>query len=303
MQPSDTIPTWDFSPAIGLLKALSCSESRNASSAPLVHSKRTSYSEPPLVLSQSEGEELSLGNFSRIWEYLSSSRDGGGPIERKSLEEDTEHVAKEVRWRDEVSRADLEDSADTDNVGAASRRTRIRAARRARARERANKAALRQIKSYETATENEPDQELDRLRRSPDRRAVIQDILHRPSKSAVELPSPPTSSSAPKETSRIFRKESAISNPFQWSASTSHASPHRRRIYPLGNLSHEQRVTKLITRLVGCYTSESKYLKNEGLVYPEFTPLNTSDSGIHVFIDISNVRLTLFGGLRLSLMH
>ncbi len=287
MQPSDEIPSWDFSSAIDLLKTLS-------SPPPSFDlSERSRYLDPPLVLSQAKDEELSLGNFSKIWDFLSSSPNSGSRAKQYSLQEDAEHMAKEVRWRDEVSGADLEDNVDPEQHDiAAALRTKTRKERRLRARERTQKGASRQTGSLEAAPDSALDEsgdELNRLRRSPDRRAVIQDILHRPSMHAVEPPSPPTSPSPPKESLRILRKEWPISNPFQWSASTSHASYNRNQVLPLGNLSQEQRKTKLISRLSEVFPSEAKYLKKKGLIHPEFTPLNTSDSGVHVFIDVSNV--------------
>ena len=284
----DKIPTWDFGPAIDLLKTLSLPTQR-------AYTSPSSDSEAPSVLlSQATDEELSLGNFSRIWEFLSLSRNNGSETEPKSVEEDAERVAKEVRWRDEVSGADLEDNVDTQQgVSAASVQTRQRAAQRARARERADKAASRQISFHDTgpdsATDNESDQGLNRLRRSPDRRAIIQDILHRPSENTFELPSPPTSSSPPKESQRMLRKDWPISNPFLWSSTTIHHGSRRDRILPLGNLSPGQRKSKLIARLVEYFPSEARFLRNKHLIHPEFTPLNISGSGVHVFIDISNV--------------
>ena len=305
MQSPSEIPAWDFSPAIDLLKTLSHSEPKNSISTTPRPPERSAFSEPPLVLSQADDEELSLGNFSRIWEYLSVSRNGGKVDEGKSLEEDAERVAKEVRWRDEVSGADLEDNVDSTYF--VSTKTRKRAARRLQAKQRADKAASTQINSYEDGsdsanfTENDSGEELRRLRRSPDRRAVIQGILQQSSKDAVDLPSPPTSPSPPKQSLRVLKKDWPISNPFQWSASTNSGS-NRSQLLPLDDLSQEQRRSKLIARLAECYPSEGKYLKNKGLIHPEFTPLNTSDSGVHVFVDISNVRLRLLMGLLLVLM-
>lgn len=259
MQSSPGPSTWDFGPAIDLLKTLSFSEKRETTSQLPIPSKRSSFSDLPLVLSQAEDEDLSLGNFSRIWEYLALSHDNGGGAEPKppaDVDEDAERFAKEVRWRDEVSGVDLEDNMDTgqhvSRLGLASLRTQQRAQRRLRARERASKTVSRQATSYETVSDsaenNESDQELDRLRRSPDRRAVIHDILHRPSKNTVNNSSPPTSPSPPKESLRVLKREPALSNPFQWSAPTSKCGSHLNQIRPLGDLSQEQRKSKLIKK-------------------------------------------------------
>lgn len=282
----DEIPAWDFSPAIHLLNTLSI---------PIRRDNISPQSSPTKVLlSQTANEDLSLGNFDRIWEFLSSPRNVQNGTDQRSAEEDAERVAKEVRWRDEVSGADLEDDVDTQQVvSAAAMRTRQRAARRARARERAEKAIVAQITPHPTvsdsATDNESDQELRRLRRSPDRRAIIHDMVHRSSPNNLELPSPPTSPSPPKESQRMLSKDWPISNPFLWSSTTIHPSSQRDRIRPLGDLSPEQRKSEFIARLVEDFPSDARSLKNKHLIHPEFTTLNISDSGVHIFIDISNV--------------
>lgn len=298
MQPSEEIPKWDFSSAIDLIKTFSLLAPSDNASPPDIPSKQSFHAGADFEPSLPTDTVPSLGNFGRIWDYLSLPHDKKTKAEEIVLEEDTERVSKEVRWRDEVSGADLEDNVEAEQyISAASVRTRKRAARRARARERAEKAASGQVSFQEnvsdSTTDNESDQDLDRLRRSPDRRAVIQDILHRTSNNIVDPPSPPTSPSPPKEQLRILKKEWPISNPFQWSASTSHSSSLRNQIRRLGNLSREQRKSRLITRLLESFPSEAKYLRNKGLIHPEFTPLNTSDAGIHVFIDISNVGLVI----------
>ena len=43
-----------------------------------------------------------------------------------------------------------------------------------------------------------------------------------------------------------------------------------------------------------------KYLKNSGLLEPAFTPLNVSNIGIHVFVDISNISIGFHDCLKLA---
>jgi hypothetical protein len=292
MQSHNEIPAWDFSAAIDLLKTLSSSPAREVQ--PPLPDLSEPQSGSTLVLSQAKDEDLTLGNFNKIWDFLESTEKEDDKTQARSSTI-TEYVTKEVRWRDEVSGADLEDNVDIEqDITAASLRTQKRAARRARARDRAEKAASRQLTSSAAASDSDADaeseMELNHIRRSPDRRAIIQELLHGHDRRAVDPQSPPTSPSPPKETLRILKKDWPISNPFQWSASANPTSSHRNQILPLGNLSHEERKKKLIARLIESFPEEKKYLRNKGLIHPEFTPLNTSNAGIHVFIDISNVR-------------
>jgi hypothetical protein len=294
MQRPDGIPVWDFSPAIDLLRALPYSK-MNGDSTPLNAREKMSSTSAFLVLSQPQDDPLSLGNFSRIWDFLSSSGHEETPERAPDLPNVVaEPVSKEVRWRDEVSGADLEDNVDTESgVGSASIRTRKRAARRARARGRTDNPGSSLTAScgreVGTTTDSESELESGRPRGLLDRRAVIQDILGTQRDQDLRPSSPPASGSAPKQALRLLRKEWPISNPFQWSSATSCSGKEKREIRALSNEPSEEQKSRLAERLSKSFSSEAKYLKNPGLIYPEFTPLNTSASGIHVFVDISNV--------------
>ena len=298
MRPDNEKPiTWDFDDAISLLKAFSAP--RDPSSEPLPDREsepaRSLVPAPQILLSQPENEDLSLGNFNKIWAFLSPT-DGGEPEDGPESKAAGKHVAKEVRWRDEVSGADLEDNVETEGfISAASVRTRKRAARRARAVERRLKdgstnQGSSEMTTSESPTDNESEQELITPKRPIDRRAVINDLLFGPGKTAMDPVLPPSSPSSWKEV-RILRKERPVSNPFVWSPASQ--SSHRREIVPLDGLSPAQRKKNLITRLTNSFPGDKKYLKNEGLIHPEFISLNAADNGIHVFVDISNVGLRL----------
>ena len=216
------------------------------------------------------------------------------PFTRLISELEAENTSKGVRWRDEFDGADLEDNVEPSSFDTAvSIRTQKRASRRARARLRAAKLAdtpaIGKGTVSDTVTDAESSEELERLRRSPDRRAVIQDILGRHRPSTRDTSSPPTSPSPPKSDVRSIKKEWPPSDPFLWSVDEFRSSFSRIQIAPQDGLSATARKRQLITRLTRSFPAESKYLSNSGLIEPAFTPLNVSTVGIHVFIDISNV--------------
>lgn len=241
-----------------------------------------------------------LGDFSSLWKELEFVQNDTHVQDEAVNQHESDTVAanefaqlvKGVKWRDEADGADLEDNVEPEVLSGSALRTRKRAARRARARERELKAREEEAASYietDTGSSDDAGEELERLRRSPDRRGVIASLLGRPRPHEV---TPPTSPSPPKESSRLrtpSKKEWPVSNPFLWTAPIS--SPSKTVITAQDGLTPRLRKIKLINQLAQQYQTEAKYLKNSGLQEPAFSPLNTSSIGVHVFIDMSNISI------------
>jgi hypothetical protein len=293
MPPQTDAPDWNFSAAIYLLKSLSLS-SHGGGPAPYSPAPPAVPDDQTLILNKTSSH---LGDFGSLWSLFGGSlNEVVRDIPISELE--AENPSKGVRWRDEVDGADLEDNVEPSSFDTvASMRTQKRAARRAKARLKArklaNKPTIGQGTVSDTATDAESSEELERLRRSPDRRAVIQDILSRRRPSTGDTYSPPTSPSPPKSDVRPIKNEWAPSNPFLWPIGEFRPSFHRMQIVPQDGLSVTARKRQLITTLTRSFPAESDYLSNSGLIEPAFTPLNVSTIGIHVFIDISNVSRNL----------
>jgi hypothetical protein len=292
---------WDFAPAISLLNTLSLSKLRPISNVP--HGTEED--------DEADGCEYGLGDFSSLWDYLGRPR----TLESEPYDNTTTHLQKDafvaelnegllnkgVRWRDELDGADLEDNAELEpQLSAASLRTRKRAARRARAAKRATKLASNFPLVSDTGTDLESSEELEYLRRSPDRRSIIADIIGRPRPGTRDASSPPTSPSPPKSEVRILKRERPISNPFIWQSPVALSPSNRARISPKDGLSPRARKASLISMLTTRFPDERKYLANSGLIEPAFTPLNVSDTGVHVFIDISNIMIGFHDCLKLA---
>jgi hypothetical protein len=289
MPPQTDAPDWDFSSAIYLLKSLSLSN-HGGGPAPYSLPPPAVQDDQTLILNKASSH---LGDFGSLWGLLGGSlNEVVGDISISELE--AENTSKGVRWRDKFDSADLEDNVEPSSFDtAASIRTQKHASRRASARLRAAKLAdtpaIGKGTLSDTATDVESSEELDRLRRSPDRRAVIQDILGRHRPSTRDTSSPPTSPSPPKSDVRSIKKEWPPSDPFLWPVDEFRSSLSRIQIAPQDGLSVTARKRQLITMLTRNFPAESKYLSNRSLIEPAFTPLNVSTIGIHVFIDISNV--------------
>lgn len=243
------------------------------------------------------GDQPSLGDFSSVWDYLGQPFTSTNAIDNDEISQEAgtvwENDPRAVRWRDEDG-ADLEDNIDPIEPTAASLRTQKRAARRARAKERAERAA-----GKAGSSDAESGEDLDSLRRSPDRRAVIEHILGRRRPGLHESSSPPTSPSPPKA-EILPRQEWPISQPFLWTAPGVPSPSHRIILAPKDGLSALQRKQALIKRLRENHSEEARFLKNKGLTTPEFTTLNRSDIGIHVFIDMSNISIGFHDCLKVA---
>ena len=291
MQSSTTGADWDFSSAIELLHSLSF----KPNGLSITPEEDTYVVTPPEQASIPGQSPLHLGDFSCLWSLFGSSENVSIPA-TALFELEAGQASKGVRWRDELDGADLEDNVGPTVVDtAASLRTRKRAERRFRAKKNAESLAAKHPSdrgASDTGNEADSGEELENLRHSPDRRTVIQDILGRRAPRLRDTSSPPTSPSPPKAELRLAKREPPVSNPFLWDPDQFRAPPSRAQILPRDGLSSKARKMKLIKMLAANFALDAKYLSNSGLVEPAFTPLNVSNIGIHVFIDISNVRCT-----------
>ena len=294
--PEDSpISTWDFESAINLLTSLSI---------PRYAAQYSSTDESSSAEGETSEDGVSLGNFNDLWDFLGRPRilDDEPHIELLNSEEnDTSESdpaqTKAIRWRDEDG-ADLEDNIEPIQHTAAQLRTQKRAERRARAKERAEQLAAKQAAISDTDTDAESGKELELLRRSPDRKAVIEDIVGRKRPVAADN-SPPTSPSPPKSQATPKRNW-PVSNPFLWTAPGVPSPSYRTTIAACDGMSQQQRKQALIAKLREKNPEEVRYLKNKGLTLPEFTKLNVSNIGVHVFIDMSNISIGFHDCLKMS---
>lgn len=291
MTEAETI--WDFDSAINLLTKFSLPKLN----------LRDSLEREAVDIPQ-QHDAAGLGNFDTLWDFLGRPHnvddvplpDTTSVLE--NVEEDALADTRAIRWRDEFDGADLEDNIEPIKLTAANARTAKRAARRARAKERAEQLAATISGDTDTATDYESaGEELEALRRSPDRRAIIDGMLGRSRPSLHD--SPPTSPSPPKSKSTPQR-DWPVSQPFLWTAPGVPTPSRRPVITALDGWNSQERKQNLITFLRKRHREQDKYLKSSGLMMPEFTTLNTSSIGIHVFIDMSNISIGFHDCLKLN---
>lgn len=291
MPEADSI--WDFDSAINLLNRFSLSKFET-----------TEDQHATSVVTPEQQDVVGLGDFSSLWDYLGRPRVIDDVVlpelyakdEHTGLDVDLLGDTRAIRWRDELDGADLEDNIEPPKLSAAALRTAKRAARRARAQERAEKLAVPRGADTDTATENESaGEELERLRRSPDRRAIIDGILGRSRPAPHD--SPPTSPSPP-ENKATPKRNWPVSSPYLWTPPTVATSSHRIVITTNDGYTAEERKQKLINLLRQNHRQQETFLQSKGLLLPQFTTLNTSSMGIHIFIDMSNISIGFHDSLK-----
>ena len=246
---------------------------------------------------------VGLGAFDKVWDLLKRPRvvedDYSQYIVQDNVSDDVDadpvKPDKSLRWRDDDG-ADLEDNIEPEPVALS--KNQKRAARRARAREREEKITFQNAAASDTETGPDSGEELEALRRSPDRKSIIDSILGR-SRPGAEETSPPTSPSPPKAVATP-KKQWPISQPFIWTAPDMPTPSYRQTIAPRDGLTNPGRKQLLISKLRDRFPEEKKYLKSKGLTEPTFTTLNVSNIGIHVFIDISNISIGFHDCLKLA---
>jgi hypothetical protein len=282
---------WDFDSAINLLNSLSLPK----------YTLDEETSSKALVLAEPQTAG-GLGNFSSLWDFLGRPHDAE-EINTVALTRDGSKYGSDpdqpsdnraIRWRDEVDGEDLEDSIEPPKaaLSAAALRTAKRAERRARARARAEQLAASRAGDTDTATDYESaGEELEALRRSPDRTAIIDSILGRsrpkPSESPPTSPSPPKGKATP-------RRDWPVSEPYLFKTSGVPVIAAREGWNP------RERKQNLINLLRKQHRAQERFLKSSGLLLPEFTTLNKSSIGVHVFIDMSNIAIGFHDCLKLA---
>ncbi|RMD40383.1 hypothetical protein DV735_g4743, partial [Chaetothyriales sp. CBS 134920] len=280
MPSGEATSPWDFESAISLLSKLSLTGSslEQESTAPAL------ACQPPLAINKASS---GLGDFGSLWDLLSSpglaDDNDSRPITllrphqpADSVQTGTSPTGKSLQERD-VDGADLEGNIPSEP--SALSKTQKRAARRARA---VNRAA--EILDRQPSLAEGP-------RKSAARTAVIDGILGQRR--------PLTPSSSPPKASISPKTQRPVTQPSLWTA-PGVPSPSRHVIAQRDGLGNRERSRALISRLKVDFPDEQRFLKNIGLVEPTFTPLNVSDIGIHVFIDISNISIGLHGCLKLA---
>ena len=191
MSAKESNQSWDFSPVYDLLQqfSISADPAERRRDFPVVEGEASgesssSFDQPETP--DGETPETGLGNFDKIWEYLSLP-----PQEASSTVEDDLHKSsstpsngtrepKIVKWRDEVDGADLADNDDTGelfDMSHMSKKQRLKVTRKLRKAANGKKHGDSKAAAAPTSSENESEKE-NKIRRTPDTKRVIHNLLY-----------------------------------------------------------------------------------------------------------------------------
>lgn len=303
---------WDFTPVIDLIYSLS---SKGGPAVTLSSSLSTELAELADAEENAGGNNdayQSLGNFEKLWNYLGQPLDTPPPVVKsislslgRSLPEggwcsraelQNEHtLAKVVRWRDEVHGADLDDNnqnggpVTTPALSKRQKKTKRKQHRELLAQQQTGHLTLPIIN---TSSDEEPSPELLQLQSTPDRRAVIQEILYG-TKNGGANPVLHSSSNQRRWTSQL-ESLPPLNDRNGWPASSAHQQDSNRQrldpgLIPQDFLPAAARKANLILRLRERFPLEKNYISSLGVSQDVQVDGVAADSAVHVFVDISNV--------------
>lgn len=315
MHPKETDGDWDLTVVIDLIYTLSASKDKRSNP----YFPQSVYtSKPTTPVRENDNKEHQLGNFDRLWQFLGQPLDVPPPTvvplsdsdEEANPEEDSnlEIVnGKGVRWRDEVEGADLEDNdeiGDTDGLVELSKAQRKKERRRKRQQELKTNSITRP-KTPPVPSDNESEGELAKLQRSNNRRAIIDHILHgtpvvQTSKDAIANLSSPQSRYPLRSRTTIGNDGLPIPKSAVIPQSLGTQMPVEQDALAVATANKVRLMSMIYTRFV----DERQYLSGMGVTsnFPCGINGNVPD-GVHVFVDASNVSVSLACHLLPDCLH
>ena len=289
-----------MTPVINLIYSLSPCETRILEP----HSSEGSSSTPespdiPIITKPPSGQATQLGNFDKIWQYLGQPVNqlpaspplacGNDGAENQDIS-DHGYVtrSKAVKWRDELEGADLADNDENFDPHSLSSLTKAQRKKARRRQRRENQTeALTEGRPFTSGSEDDSGKDV-KAPRTPDRRAIIHEILH--GNSASE------SDGRRLLSANLYKKETTTD-----SRSWPVALPHHTKS-TVETLKHQKDSTfavavakkvKLLTLLNETFIDERPYLSNISFVQPVSSSSGVLAEGIHIFVDVSNVSFGL----------
>lgn len=298
---------WDFSPVSDLIFSLSeaadLKPDGTASPSPSPDMVTTPTHSPEQRQSRSD-----LGNFDKLWAFLGQPLDLPPPevpslaphYTGEDVDESTSlhlTISKGVRWRDDAEGgelADIEEAKCRFNVTGLSKLQRKKLAKKER------KAAREEKKQRGTlpmsSSENDSELEPRTAKGPPDRRAVIQQILHGPAET-------PDGGSQPIKA--VSQRASLPIHPGAWPIANPHlvtpipksrATPVDRLALVVGAAKKERLMTKLKERFV----NDRPFLMSLSMRTFTSTDNTGTQEGIHVFVDASNIMIGFHDAIKVS---
>ncbi|SLM37069.1 PIN domain-like [Lasallia pustulata] len=304
---------WDFTPVIELIYSLSSGHedaARKWTSPPETPERPST----PIASTGLEDIKSQLGNFDKLWKFLGQplndpppSVSSGDRFALKLVLQNTDppeqtflHSSsppKVVKWRDEVEGAELEDNDGLNHDLSVARLKQKKQERKKELKRKQQEVSLQtsgRSVLLQSASGAEPENKLPNPRHSPDRRAIIQQIV----RGTGESPSPPASRSPP--------KGCIISGGHGgWPISQSFTTQAPQDVF----LSPEHaslalaaaKKSKLIAKLNARFLNERQFITNVSFTQKlDRVSPDGALKGVHVFVDASNIMIGVHDALKVA---
>ncbi|KAL8854019.1 MAG: hypothetical protein Q9221_001142 [Calogaya cf. arnoldii] len=296
---------WDFAPVYALNESLSSGPTvqtdEDLSPSPSPDKLSTPTHSPLQARPKSD-----LGNFDRLWIYFCQPLDVEPP-EVPPLPKDNpfEHadetteldtiISKGVHWRDEAEGAGLADKEDAGNDLSLFGLTKTQRKKLRRKQRKASQGQLSPGTHNTSSSDIDSEAELLTPKRSPDRRAVIQQILQGQPKTP-ENDFSAANGAATRPVLPIDIGAWPVTYPRPSSASLKPRATGEQAALAVAAAKKERLIRKIRERFV----EDRQFLTNAAMV-----PLCVADNtdarkGIHVFVDASNIMIGFHDSLKLS---
>ncbi|KAL8802468.1 MAG: hypothetical protein Q9182_003776 [Xanthomendoza sp. 2 TL-2023] len=291
---------WDFAPVFDLLESLSSAPTVQTdgleTDGDLSPSSSPVKLSTPTYSSKQLRPKSDLGNFDKLWAFLGQPLDLEPPeVPHIPLDEAHENnglhqiIGKEVHWRDEVEGGEL---ADNEEAGSNVSLLGLTKTQRKKLRRKQRKAASGEKPLHATLPTNtsEDDSEVEprTRKRSPDRRAIIQQILQRSPKTPENGPLP------------VARLTSRSSLPIDVAASSVANTNSRATADRVALAAAAARKERLIGKLKERFIDDRQFLTNATMMPFAVMDNTGTEEGIHVFVDASNIMIGFHDSLKLS---
>ena len=301
MSPRPAEEDWDLTPVIDLIYSLSTGE-ESAINLKSSGCSSEAYLKGPHVNAGIENgaqPPSRLGNFDKIWQYLNQPLDLIPPeipeipeIPKGELidflggdDHNDPSPFKAVRWRDELEGADLADNDENDDPQTPSRLTkqqRKKARRKQRRKDQTEASTAGKV--LPSGSEDDSGKDV-QTPRTPDRKAVIHNILHGDST--------PDTAPGRLRSGKLYKAEPPTNGEAWPVASPQTAKKVVEILRPRKDSVFAAAVAKkakLIAMLTETFIDERQFLSNISFIQHIGNAEETPLEGIHVFVDISNVR-------------
>lgn len=296
---------WDFAPVYALNESLSRGPAVPTDGDLFPTPSPDKLSTPTYSPFQARPKS-DLGNFDRLWIYLRQPLDVEPPEVPPLPEEDFfghpdettklhSAISKGVHWRDEAEGAGLADNEDAGNDFSLLGLTKTQRKKLRRKQRKASEGQPSPEIPPTSSSDNDFESEPRTPKRSPDRRAIIQQILQGPPK-AHENEYFAANGAKTRPTLPIDIGAWPVANPHPSSAPAKPRLTGERAALAAAGAKKERLIRKIKERFI----EDRPFLTNAAMVPFSVADNTGTREGIHVFVDASNIMIGFHDSLKLS---